>query len=98
MNENYFEKKKFNDFTTENTKLVNESIFYINFIFDNSKNTNEDKKIIIHDFFNVLNIIYNKFTDISKSSLELLQKFIDCKYISEQNKNLLKFYYYSLIN
>ena len=98
MNENYFEKKKFNDFTTENNKLVNESIFYINFIFDNSKNTNEDKKIIIHDFFNVLSIIYNKFTDISKSSLELLQKFIDCKYISEQNKNLLKFYYYSLIN
>ena len=98
MNENYFEKKKFNDFTTENNKLVNESIFYINFIFDNSKNTNEDKKIIIHDFFNVLSIIYNKFTDVSKSSLELLQKFIDCKYISEQNKNLLKFYYYSLIN
>jgi hypothetical protein len=97
-NESDFDKFYFNDFSSKKRAIINEIIFYINFIFDNSKNTNEDKKIIIHDFFNVLSIIYNKFTDISKSSLELLQKFIDCKYISEQNKNLLKFYYYSLIN
>ena len=98
MNENHFEKKKFNDFTIENTKLIKETIFYINFIFDNSKNTYEDKEIIIQKFFNVLSIIFNKFTKISKSSLELLHKFIECRYISKQNKNLLMLYYYSLIN
>ena len=98
MNEKYFEKKKFNDFSTANNKLKKETIFYINFIFDNSKNTFKEKETIIDIFFNVLSIIFNKFTNISKSSLELLHKFLDCKYISEPNKNLLKFYYYSLIN
>ena len=98
MNENYFEKKKFNDFSIENTKLIKEAIFYINFIFDNSKNTYEEKEIIIQKFFNVLSIIFNKFTNISKSSLDLLHKIINCRYISKQNKNLLMLYYYSLIN
>ena len=98
MYENYFDKKKFNDFSFRNTKLVKEAIFYINFIIDNSKNTYKDKEIVIEIFFNVLSIIFNKFTDISKSSLELLHKFLDCKYISEKNKKLLRFYYISLIN
>ena len=98
MDEKYFEKKKFNDFSTANNKLKKETIFYINFIFDNSKNTFKEKETIIDIFFNVLSIIFNKFTNISKSSLELIHKFLDCKYISEPNKNFLKFYYYSLIN
>jgi hypothetical protein len=33
MNENYFEKKIFNDFSTANTKLVKEAIFYIKKIY-----------------------------------------------------------------
>ena len=98
MNEKYFDKKKINDFSIKNIKLIEETIFYINFIFDNSKNTFEEKETIIDIFFNVLSKIFNKYINISKSSLELLHKFIGCKYISEPNKNLLKFYYFSLIN
>ena len=98
MSEKYFEKLKFNDFSSENTEHIKETIFYINFLFDNSKNTFENKETILNNFFKVLSIIFNKFTNISKSSLELIHKFIDCKYISESSKNLLKFYYYSLIN
>ena len=97
MNEKYFEKIKFNDFINSNKEFINETIFYINFIFDNSKNTYEDKEIILQDFFKLLSVIFNKFTNVSQSSIELLNKFLDCKYISEQNKNLLKFYYNSLL-
>ena len=97
MNEKYFEKIKFNDFINSNKEFINETIFYINFIFDNSKNTYEDKEIILQDFFKLLSVIFNKFTNVSQSSIELLNKFLDCKYISEQNKNLFKFYYNSLL-
>ena len=97
MNEKCFEKIKFNDFINSNKEFINETIFYINFIFDNSKNTYEDKEIILQDFFKLLSVIFNKFTNVSQSSIELLNKFLDCKYISEQNKNLLKFYYNSLL-
>ena len=78
--------------------MIKETIFYINFIYDNSKNTFESKEKILLEYFNVLNIIFNKFTNITNSSLKLLSKFKDCKYISQENKKLLKFYYNSLIN
>ena len=97
LNEKYLEKRNFNDFSTNNTELINEAIYYINFIFDNSENTYKAKKIVINEFFKVLSIIFNKFHDISKSSLELLHKFMTCNFISEQNKVMLKFYYHSLI-
>ena len=92
------DKYKFNDFTSENSKKINETIFYVNFIFDNSKDTYESKEKVLKQFFNYLSIIYNKFTKISDSSLKLLNKFINCKYISNENKILLKLYYNSLIN
>ena len=97
INEKYEDKIKFDDFSTKNIQLLNESIFYINFIFDFSKNTIEAKEMVIQEFFKFLSIIFNKFTDISTDSLKLIQKFLDCEYISKKNKNMLKFYYYSLI-
>ena len=92
------DKPKFNDFLSEDKKIIDETIFYINFLYDNSNNTYESKEKVLNVFFNLLSIIYNKFTKISKSSLKLLEKFICCKYISKENKILLKFYYNSLIN
>ena len=91
-------KPKFNDFTTGEDKTINELHFYINFIYDNSKNDFENKQKILKEFFNVLNIIYNKFTKISNTSLELINKFINSEYYSKANKTLLQFYYNSLIN
>ena len=98
INEIDCDKIKFNDFISLENKKINETIFYINFIFDNSKNTYESKESVLKEFFSYMSIIYNKFTKISESSLMLLNKFISSKYISKTNKILLKFYYKSLIS
>jgi len=93
-----FDKPKFNHFYSLENAKINESIFYINYIFDKSKDTYKEKEKVLKEFFNVLNIIFNKFRKISKSSSNLLNKFLNCKYLSRDNKTLLKFYYKSLIN
>ena len=98
MNDIDFDNPKLNNFTLEETKKIEETIFYINFIFDNSKNENISKEKVLKEFFNVLSIIFNKFSKISKNSMKLLNKFIRNHYISKSNKILLKFYYNSLIN
>ena len=92
------DKPKFNNFTTDENKRINELIFYINFIYDNSGKNFENKEMVLKEFFNVLSVIFNKFTKISKYSIKLLKKFIRSEYISKSNKILLKFYYNSLIN
>ena len=98
-NDSDYDKFCFNDFSSEkNRTIINEIIFYINFIFDNSKNTFEAKEIILQELFKELSSIFNKFSNISDSSIKLFNKFMNCNYISETNKNLLKFYYLSLIN
>jgi len=98
INDIDFDKPKFNNFTTDENKRINELIFFINFIYDNSKKNYENKRMVLKEFFNVLSIIFNKFTKISKKSIKLLKKFIKSEYISQSNKILLKFYYNSLIN
>lgn len=98
-NDSDFDKFYFNDFSSENNETnINEIIFYINFIFNNSKNTFKAKEIILQKLFNELSSIFNKFTNISDSSIKLINKFMNCNYISKANKNLLNFYYMSLIN
>ena len=78
--------------------IINESIFYINFIFDNSKNTFLDKKKVYLEFVNILNVIYNKFTNITNNSNKLIEKFINCISINKKEKDKLQFFYNSLIN
>ena len=68
-------------------QLVQDTIFY----------TIEDKKYVIYEFYNVLNIIYNKSNEISEDANELINKFLNCKYISQYKKDNLKFYYDSLL-
>ena len=97
INEEENDKIKFNNFTSDENNLINETISYINFIFENSKNTFEIKEKVLKEFFNVLSIIFNKFTKISKSAFLLINKFFNCKYISQANKDLLKIYFQSLI-
>ena len=98
INETYIDKYIFNDFHSKNTQIIEETLFYINFIFDYSKDSFESKEKVLKEFFNVLSIIYNKFTKISELSINLLDKFMKCKYICKEKKALLKFYFYSLIN
>ena len=78
-------------------QLINDSIFYINFLFDHSKNTYLDKKFVLLEFINILSIIYNKFNKITNNSSKLIEKFIDCKYINIDDKKELIFFYNSLI-
>ena len=97
INDEDCEKIKFNNFTIEESKLIKETIFYINFIFENSENSFEIKEKVLKEYFNVLSIIFNKFTKVSKLAHKLIDKFFDCKYISKDNKNLLTIYFQSLI-
>ena len=86
-NNSDFDKFKFNDFSSSNKQIIKEVVFYINFIFENSKDTYEEKESVLSEFFNVLNIMFNKFTKTS-----------ECNFISDKNKILLDFYCKSLIN
>ena len=91
INENNYAKKKFNDFSIKNSGIINETIFFINFIFDNSDDSFIAKEKVLKEFLNYLSIIFNKFVDVKESSINLLNKFLDCGYISETDKVLLKF-------
>ena len=86
------------NYATNKNQIINDSIFYINFIFDNSENTFLHKKYVFNEFINILSIIFNKFQIVSKNSLKLLEKFIKCKYINKEDKEELRFFYNSLIN
>lgn len=91
-------KIKFNNFTNTKENLINDTVIYIEFIFKNSKNTYESKQKVLKEYFNVLSIMFNRFTKVSDLSFKLLQNFLNCKYISKANKTLLNFYINSLLN
>jgi hypothetical protein len=98
QNKNNIDLLLLKNFKNNQKQLINDSIFYINFLFDNSNNSVLDKKYVLQEFINLLSIIYNKFIIITNSSIQLLEKFINCKFIEEEDKRELKFYYNSLIN
>ena len=87
-----------NNIIKDKNRKIKDTIFYINFLYENSLNTFEEKKIAVQEFFNVMNIIYNKFTKISKESYNLYRKFINSYYINKEDKNILQLYYNSLTN
>ena len=77
---------------------VNNTIFYINFLYDKTDESFEDKLKAANEFNNLLSVIYNKFTGVSKESKKLYEKFINCSYVSQYYKNMFQFYYNSLLN
>ena len=74
------------------------SIFFINFLYENIENSFKEKKLVVEQYFNILSSIYNKFQFITKESSQLFQKFLKSKYINNFDKINLIFYYNSLIN
>ena len=76
----------------------NDAIFYINFLFDNTENKSKDKKYALIELINLLSSIFNKSFPILKNSIKLIEKFMNCMYISKDDKIELKFLYNSLIN
>ena len=87
-----------NNIIEDKAQKVKDSIFYINYLFENSYNSFEEKKFVLHEFFNVMSIIYNKFNNISTESKILIDKFMKCSFITQTDKIYLKFFYNSLIN
>jgi len=98
QNKNNIEIIKNEKISNNKNQLINDSIFYINFIFDHSNNTYLDKKFVLFEFINILSIIYNKFNKITNNSIKLIEKFINCKYINNDDKKELIFFYNSLVN
>ena len=80
------------------SQLYQDSLFYINFIFDNSNNNLKDKKLVLKEFYNIMGFIYNKFVKSNNETKMLYQKFIISKYFSNEDKDELRFYYKSLNN
>ena len=82
----------------KNRQKIKDSIFYINFLYENTLDSLEGKKIALNELYNILSIIYNKFNKISRDSLNLIERFNKSKYINISDKNNLIFLYNSLIN
>ena len=97
QNINNLNSLNINNITNDKNRKIKDTIFYINFLFENSPNTIKGKKKVVEEFFNVMNIIYNRFTKISDESRYLYEKFMNSIYINESDKNTLKFYFNSLI-
>ena len=79
-------------------QLIDDSINYINFLFNNTDNEENAKGFVVNEFYNILNIIYNNSNELSEKEKQLIFKFLNCKYISNFEKNILKTYYNALIN
>jgi glycosyltransferase involved in cell wall biosynthesis len=95
--EKYTKSLSRNELLNDNNQKIKDTIFYINFLYDNSNDTFEEKERVLNKFNNYLSTIYNKFNKSTLQSHELYEKFINCKYISQLNKNILELYYHSLI-
>ena len=92
--------KSFDLYSENNNEkqLIDDSINYINFLFNNTDNEENTKGFVVNEFYNIINIIYNNSNEISEKEKQLIFKFLNCKYISNFEKNILKTYYNALIN
>jgi len=89
---------KISNIIEDKVQKVKDSIFYINFLLENSKNSFEETKFALNAFFNIINIIYNKFNAVNTEAYILYKNFMNNHYLTQFDKNYLKFYYNSLIN
>lgn len=97
-NINYVHSLRLNQLMNNEEQKIADSIFYINFLFDNSENSYRKKKFVYDEFINILALVYNKKVPKTNDSIKLFQKFMKCKYINEIEKLELNFFYNSLNN
>ena len=76
--------------------IIDDSIFYIDYLYENTNNSFFDKEIALNEFFELFGLIYNKFNKITKPAYNLYKKFYESNSISPSNKRLLRFYFLSL--
>ena len=89
---------KLNKISNNIEQKVNDTLFYINFLFEHSLNNKEEKKLVYDKYVNLLSLVNNKFLPESSNSIKLLNKFLKCKYINKIDKLELEFFYKSLNN
>ena len=77
---------------------IEDSIYYINYLFENTKDNMNDKMYALRQFYNILSQIFNRFIDVPKQAFELKEKFMKCNTIPEKEKINLDFYVKSLMN
>ena len=87
---NYYEQLV-NNRNKDNNQKINDGIFYINFLLEKTSDSFEDKKFELNEFYNLLGLIFNKFNKKNKRAENLLKAFINCKYFTDSDKNILKF-------
>ena len=88
-----------NNIMDKKIQIITDSLFYINFLFDKSQDTKNDKLFALNEFYNILNIIvYNELDKFSEKRILLIYKFLNNSYIPLYNKNLLKTYYNAWID
>ena len=92
------DKKIFYNLINNNDQKINDAIFYADFLFEYSSNSFDDKKKVVNEFVYLLYLIYNKFNKQNDKSIKLIEKFIECEFITNEDKNYLQLYYNSLIN
>ena len=63
----------------DNNQKIKDTIYYIDFLYENTGNNSRDKEFALQEFFNVLSIIYNKYNELSNEENQLYQKFLNCK-------------------
>ena len=77
---------------------MEDSIFYINYLFQNTEDNETEKMKVLHKFYNLLADIFNKYIDVPKQALNLQKKFLDSFFIPKEEKANLEFYVKSLLN
>ena len=77
---------------------MEDSIFYIDYLFQNTKNKEAEKMRVLHEFYNILADIFNRFNDVPSTAFNLQRKFLDCDEIPQEEKDNLEFYINSLLN
>ena len=77
---------------------MEDSLFYISYLFDNTDNTEEQKIFVLHEFYNILSEIFNRNIEVPMKAFRLQRKFMKCKVIPQVEKNNLEFYISSLLN
>ena len=92
----YIEELNKNMSLINKKNIMSDSIFYINYLYDNSNNNFIEKEFILNEYFNLLNMIYRK-NNYSNKAYNLYKKIVNSEFISPFKKRLLHFYYHSLM-
>ena len=98
QNINDLKKLKLIKLMKDKIQMIKDTIFYINFLFENTDENKDGKKYALNEFYNVLSVLFNKFNKISIESIKLFEKFNNSNLINIYDKEELNFYFNSLIN